>query len=69
MVEKPDKLDTHAFSFRRGKRLLSRYPPGHVAGIEMFFKFHKQRIDEDLQPKLILAICIHMSCSFLFINQ
>eukprot|EP00435_Cladocopium_sp_Y103_P073922 s37_g45.t1 len=56
MVEKPDKLESHqSFSFRRGKRLLSRYPPGHVAGIEMFFKFHKQRVDEDLQPKLILA--------------
>lgn len=56
IVEKPDKLDTHvAFSFRRGKRLLSRYPPGHVAGIEMFFKFHKQRVDQDLQPKLIVS--------------
>lgn len=56
LVERPDKLDGHvAFSFRRGKRLLSRYPPGHVAGIEVFFKFHKQRVDEDLQPKLIVS--------------
>lgn len=55
VVEKGDKLDTHAFSFRRGKRLLARYPPGHVAGIEVFFKFHKQRTDEELQPKLIVS--------------
>ena len=55
VVEKPDKLETHAFSFRRGKRLLSRYPPGHVAGIEIFFKFHQQRVEENLQPKLIVS--------------
>ncbi|CAE7949855.1 YGR125W [Symbiodinium sp. KB8] len=42
-------------SFRKGKRLLARYPPGHVAGIETFFKFHRQRIDKQLEPKLIVS--------------
>lgn len=56
VAEKPDVFETHsAFSFRKGKRLLARYPPGHVAGIETFFKFHRQRIDKQLEPKLIVS--------------
>jgi len=56
VAEKTDALEPRAaFSFRQGKRLLTRYPPGHVAGIEIFFKFHKQVRDEQLQPKLIVS--------------
>ena len=41
------------FTFRAGKRLLVRYPPGHVAGGATFFKFHQQQTDTS--QKLIVS--------------
>jgi len=46
----------HGFSFRQGKRLIKRYPPGHVAGKNGFFLQHShQTIDPDLTPKIIVS--------------
>lgn len=48
--------EVHGFSFRQGKRLLKRYPPGHVAGKDGFFLKHSaQVIDPDLEPKIIVS--------------
>ncbi|CAE8617649.1 unnamed protein product [Polarella glacialis] len=45
--------ELHGFSFRQGKRLLKRYPPGHVAGKDYFFNTHSgQVIDQELEPKI-----------------
>lgn len=44
------------FSFRQGKRLLKRYPPGHVAGRDSFFlSYSEQIIDPDLEPKITVS--------------
>lgn len=44
------------FSFRQGKRLLKRYPPGHVAGRDSFFlSYSGQIIDPDLEPKITVS--------------
>jgi hypothetical protein len=44
------------FSFRQGKRLLKRYPPGHVAGRDSFFlSYTGQIIDPDLEPKITVS--------------
>lgn len=46
----------HGFSFRQGKRLINRYPPGHVAGKNGFFLQHShQVIDPDMTPKVIVS--------------
>lgn len=48
--------EVHGFSFREGKRLLKRFPPGHVAGKNGFFlKYSDQVIDADLIPKIIVS--------------
>jgi len=44
------------FSFRQGKRLLKRYPPGHVAGLDSFFlNYRRQVIDPELEPKITVS--------------
>lgn len=56
LVDKPNLLEPCSnFTFRKGKRLLKRYPPGHVAGMSTFFQFHDQVVDRELQPKLIVS--------------
>merc|ERR1740129_732999 len=50
------QADVQGFSFRQGKRLLKRYPPGHVAGINAFFlKCRGQVVDEELDPKFVIS--------------
>lgn len=59
VVDKPDGLHPdESFTFRTGKRLLKRYPPGHCAGIANFFQFHdqgEQVSHRHLRPKLIVS--------------
>jgi hypothetical protein len=44
------------FSYRAKKRLLKRFPPGHVAGKNGFFLHHSdQVIDTDLTPKVVVS--------------
>jgi SulP family sulfate permease len=44
------------FSYRAKKRLLKRFPPGHVAGKNGFFLHHSdQVIDTDLTPKIVVS--------------
>jgi len=48
--------EVSGFSFREGKRLLKRYPPGHVAGKNGFFLSHSgQDIDDHDPPKAIVS--------------
>lgn len=48
--------ELRGFSFRQGKRLLKRYPPGHVAGKDGFFlKYGDQMIDKELEPKIVVS--------------
>merc|ERR1719183_201273 len=48
--------EVHGFSFREGKRLLKRFPPGHVAGKNGFFLKHSdQVIDTDHVAKIIVS--------------
>lgn len=48
--------EVRGFSFREGKRLLKRYPPGHIAGKDGFFlKYSGQTVDSALDPKIIVS--------------
>ncbi|CAK0858933.1 unnamed protein product, partial [Prorocentrum cordatum] len=48
--------EVSGFSFRQGKRLLKRYPPGHVAGRDSFFlEYSGQTIDRELEPKITVS--------------
>jgi len=42
-------------ALRAGKKLVVRSPPGHVAGISTFFRFHDADVDQQMQPKLIVS--------------
>merc|ERR1712226_77095 len=58
----PTRDESHAldpkrgFTFYPGKKLITRYPPGHVAGSATFFRLRtKQSVDPELQPHLIVS--------------
>eukprot|EP00931_Biecheleriopsis_adriatica_P060617 TRINITY_DN36414_c0_g1_i1.p1 TRINITY_DN36414_c0_g1~~TRINITY_DN36414_c0_g1_i1.p1 ORF type:complete len:990 (-),score=172.96 TRINITY_DN36414_c0_g1_i1:13-2628(-) len=49
-------VEPSRFSFRQGKRLLKRFPPGHVAGKDGFFLKHTgQIIDPELEPRVVVS--------------
>jgi len=50
------QTESHGFSFRQGKRLLKRYPPGHVAGVDGFFvAYSGQKFDPELEPRIVVS--------------
>merc|ERR1712086_738924 len=61
--------DVTGFSFRQGKRLLKRYPPGHVAGKHGFFlKSNDHNVDPELNPKLVVSSKIGAPAELWFLH-
>mmetsp|Transcript_30187 Transcript_30187/g.86468 ORF Transcript_30187/g.86468 Transcript_30187/m.86468 type:complete len:908 (+) Transcript_30187:116-2839(+) len=49
-------ITTGGFSFREGKRLRRRYPPGHVVGKVTFFLAKSDRVmDKQLAPQIVVS--------------
>jgi len=48
--------EMQSFSFRQGKRLVKRYPPGHVIGKHSFFLRARGRaLDSELDPRPVIS--------------
>lgn len=54
--QEKSQLEPSGFSFREGKRLRRRYPPGHVVGKVSFFLYRCERvIDKQLMPQIVVS--------------